>query len=445
MTIAERTPNIVSPDPKSADELIEYYRHVRAFTEKMCEPMVNEDYVIQSMPDVSPTKWHLVHTTWFFETFILGNNYPNYEPLNKQYNYLFNSYYNAVGEQFCRPRRGQISRPMVSEVYDYRHYVDEKMVDLIGRLGQDGALDGIRAVIVLGVNHEQQHQELMATDIKHVLSMNPLRPTLYERPADPEPVGVPRLEWLRYEGGVYDIGWKASRFAFDNEGPQHKEYANAFEIGSRLVTNGEFLEFMNDGGYQRPDVWLSLGWAEVQENSLKEHDWEKFDKPLYWFRSGNEWMQYTLAGPRPVHPDEPVVHVSYFEADAYARWAGARIATESEWEIASADAEIAGGTYSDSFRFHPRPLPLDALTGRLHQMFGDVWEWTSSAYSPYPSYRVSEGALGEYNGKFMADQVVLRGGSCATPQNHIRPTYRNFFYAPNKWQFMGFRLTRDAR
>lgn len=254
MTIADRPTPVVSPDPKTAEELIAYYKSVRSFTEKMCAPMVTEDYVIQSMPDVSPTKWHLAHTTWFFETFVLGNNYPNYQPLNKQYNYLFNSYYNAVGQQFCRPRRGQISRPTVSEVYDYRHYVDEKMIDLIGRLGTDGALDSLRATIILGVNHEQQHQELMTTDIKHVLSMNPLRPTLYERPEDPEPVGVPGLEWLRYEEGVYEIGWNANRFSFDNEGPEHKEYVNAFEIGSRLVTNGEFLEFMNDGGYQRPDV-----------------------------------------------------------------------------------------------------------------------------------------------------------------------------------------------
>ena len=305
MTIADSPTTIVTSDPKTAEELIVYYQSVRSFSEKMCDPMVTEDYVIQSMPDVSPTKWHLAHTTWFFETFVLGNNYPNYEPLNKQYNYLFNSYYNAVGEQFCRPRRGQISRPTVAEVYEYRHYVDEKMIDLIGRLGNDGGLDSIMDTIVLGVNHEQQHQELMATDIKHVLSMNPLRPTLYERPADPKPVGVRRLEWLRYEESVYDIGWDTNRFSFDNEGPEHKEYVNAYEIGSRLVTNGEFLEFMNDGGYQRPDVWLSLGWAEVQENNLKEHDWEKFDKPLYWFKTEDGWMQYTLVGPRLVHPDEP--------------------------------------------------------------------------------------------------------------------------------------------
>jgi len=445
MTIAQSPTTPVNADPQSPEELIRYYQSVRSFTERMCEPMVNEDYVIQSMPDVSPTKWHLAHVTWFFETFVLGNNYPNYEPLNKQYNYLFNSYYNAVGEQFCRPRRGQISRPTVKEVYDYRHYVDEKMVDLITRMGRDGSLDNLRSVIILGINHEQQHQELMATDIKHVLSMNPLRPTLYERPADLTPVGVPDLEWFRYAEGVYDIGWNSDRFSFDNEGPEHKQYVNAFEISSRLITNGEYLEFMNDGGYHRPDLWLSLGWAEVQENALKENDWEKFDKPLYWFQTDDGWMQYTLAGPRVIHPDEPVVHVSFFEADAFARWKGYRLPTEFEWEIASADADIDGGTYSDSFRFHPRPLSADAPSGRLHQMYGDVWEWTASAYLPFPGFKAEEGAIGEYNGKFMANQIVLRGGSAATPQNHIRPTYRNFFYAKDKWQFMGFRLARDAR
>jgi len=445
MTIAQSPTTPVNADPQSPEELIRYYQSVRSFTERMCEPMVNEDYVIQSMPDVSPTKWHLAHVTWFFETFVLGNNYPNYEPLNKQYNYLFNSYYNAVGEQFCRPRRGQISRPTVKEVYDYRHYVDEKMVDLITRMGRDGSLDNLRSVIILGINHEQQHQELMATDIKHVLSMNPLRPTLYERPADPAPVGVPDLEWFRYAEGVYDIGWNSDRFSFDNEGPEHKQYVNAFEISSRLITNGEYLEFMDDGGYHRPDLWLSLGWAEVQENALKENDWEKFDKPLYWFQTDDGWMQYTLAGPRVVHPDEPVVHVSFFEADAFARWKGYRLPTEFEWEIASADADIDGGTYSDSFRFHPRPLTAYAPSGRLHQMYGDVWEWTASAYLPFPGFKAEEGAIGEYNGKFMANQIVLRGGSVATPQNHIRPTYRNFFYAKDKWQFMGFRLARDTR
>ncbi len=443
MTTAQRPANPAA-DPRTTAELIERYRETRSFTERMCDPMEIEDYVIQSMPDVSPTKWHLAHTTWFFETFILSNNYPHYQPLNRQYNYLFNSYYNAIGEQFCRPRRGQISRPTVKEVYEYRHYVDEKMVDLIQRLDSDGALDSIRHTIILGINHEQQHQELMATDIKHVLSMNPLRPTLYARPADTQPTGVPALEWLRYEAGLYETGYNGPEFHFDNEGKRHKEYVESFEIASRLVTNGEFMKFIDDGGYSRPDLWLSLGWATVQQHSLKEHEWEKFDKPLYWFRTDDGWMQYTLAGPRPVHPDEPVVHVSYYEADAFSRWSGVRLPSEAEWEIASADAEITGGNFSDNMSFQPRPLPLTAQPGRLHQMFGDVWEWTNSAYNAYPGFKPWEGAAGEYNGKFMANQIVLRGGSCATPQNHIRSSYRNFFPADAKWQFMGFRMARDA-
>lgn len=405
--------------------------------------METEDYVIQSMPDVSPTKWHLAHTTWFFETFILANNYPKYQPLNVQYNYLFNSYYNAIGEQFCRPRRGQISRPTVKEVYEYRAYVDEKILDLIDKLDADDALDTIKDTVILGINHEQQHQELLVTDIKHVLSMNPLRPTLHPRTEDTHEHGVPELEWLRYEAGLYEIGYDGPEFHFDNEGSRHKEYVEAFEMGSRLVTNGEYLAFINDGGYERPDLWLSLGWSTVQEHSLKEHEWEKFDKPLYWFRSDDGWMQYTLAGPRPIQPDEPVVHVSYYEADAYARWAGARLPSEAEWEIASADAEIEGGNFSDNLNFHPRPLAVDAPKGRVHQMFGDVWEWTHSAYNAYPGFKPWEGAAGEYNGKFMANQLILRGGSCATPQNHIRPSYRNFFPADSKWQFMGFRLARE--
>ena len=280
----------------------------------------------------------------------------------------------------------------------------------------------------------------MVTDIKHVLSMNPLRPTLYERPEDPKPVGVPKLEWLRYEEGVYNIGLSAPRFSFDNEGPEHKEYVNAFEIGSRLVTNGEFLEFMNDGGYLRPDVWLSLGWAEVQENSLKEHDWEKFDKPLYWFKTDDGWMQYTLAGPRLVHPDEPVVHVSYFEADAYARWAGHRLPTEFEWE-AHAERRPVTGNLLPAGILHPRAADG---TDEIHQLFGDVWEWTASAYAPYPGFRPVEGAVGVYNGKFMIDQQVLRGGACVTPGRHVRATYRNFFPTRTRWMFSGVRLASEA-
>ena len=430
-------------DPQTVDDLMQRYAETRGISERLCDNMATEDYVIQSTADASPIKWHLAHVTWFFEAFILAPHDPTYKPLDAQYNYLFNSYYNAIGAQFSRPRRGHLSRPTVQEIYAYRHHVDHKMMDFLRRQG-DGDLKGIGPLVILGLHHEQQHQELMATDIKHLLAMNPLQPTLYPRPADPRPQGVPALEWLPYEAGLYEIGYAGNAFHFDNEAPRHRVYVHAFELGSRLVTNAEYLAFMEDGGYQRPELWLSLGWTTVCDRVQALHGRDPFDKPLYWFRTDAVWMQYTLAGPRPVHPDEPVVHVSYYEADAYARWCGARLPSEVEWEIASADADLESGAFQDAWRFHPDPLSGEAMPGRPHQMFGEVWEWTASAYNPYPGFKPWAGMVGEYNGKFMANQMVLRGGSCATPANHIRPTYRNFFYGPDKWQFMGFRLARDA-
>jgi ergothioneine biosynthesis protein EgtB len=444
-TVAETRDRFV---PTAAQELLARYRRVRGFSERMCEGMEPEDFVIQSMPDVSPTKWHLAHTTWFFEAFLLVPHEAGYRPLNPEYNYLFNSYYNTIGEQFCRPRRGQISRPTVREVIEYRHHVDRAVEDLIRRTSAEGRLGEIRDTVVLGTHHEQQHQELMATDIKHVFSMNPLRPAWHPRPEASAPVGVPELEWIDHAGGLVRIGYEGTDFHFDNETARHQVYLEPFQLASRLVTNGEYLAFMKDRGYERPELWLSMGWAVVRESLLKENDWEKVDKPLYWYREGDDWWQYTLAGPRPVHPDEPVVHVSYYEADAYARWADARLPSEAEWEVFGAEVseqEIDRGTFSDDFVFHPRPLAPGAATGRPHQLFGDVWEWTRSAYEAYPGFQPWEGAAGEYNGKFMANQLVLRGGSCATARDHIRPTYRNFFYAGDRWQFKGFRLARDAR
>jgi len=428
-----------------SDELLGRYRAVRAFSERMCEGMEPEDFVIQSMPDVSPTKWHLAHTTWFFEAFVLAPHEPGYQPLNAEYNYLFNSYYNTIGEQFCRPRRGQLSRPTVREVMEYRRYVDGCMEDLIGRLHAEGRLHEVEHTIVLGTHHEQQHQELMATDIKHVFSMNPLHPAWHARPDDEAPVGVPALEWIAHPGGLVAIGYEGPDFHFDNETRRHQVWLEPFQLGSRLVTNDEYMAFMEDGGYERPELWLSMGWAKVRESQLAENEWERFDKPLYWFRRDDEWWQYTLAGPRRVHPHEPVVHVSYYEADAYARWADARLPSEAEWEVVAAGVEIGDGTFSDDFRFHPAPLSRNAAPGVPHQLYGDVWEWTRSAYEAYPGFQPWEGAAGEYNGKFMANQLVLRGGSCATARDHIRPTYRNFFYGGDRWQFMGFRLARDAR
>ncbi len=438
--------------PTAAQPLLDRFRDVRAFSERMCEGMEAEDFVIQSMPDVSPTKWHLAHTTWFFEAFLLQPHDPEYRPLNGQYNYLFNSYYNTIGEQFCRPRRGQISRPTVREVMEYRRHVDRQVGALVEERASEGRLSDVWDTVMLGTHHEQQHQELMAADIKHVFSINPLRPAWRTGREDPAAGHPPALEWIDHPGGLVAIGHEGDRFHFDNETKRHRVWLEPFELGSRLVTNAEYLAFMEDGGYDRPDLWLSMGWAAVRESSVKENDWERMDKPLYWFRDGSEWWHYTLAGPRPVHPDEPVVHVSYYEADAYARWAGARLPSEAEWEVVGAElvasegpAALERGTFSDDFVFHPQALRADAPSGRPHQMFGEVWEWTRSAYEAYPGFTPWEGAAGEYNGKFMANQIVLRGGSCATARDHIRPTYRNFFYAGDRWQFKGIRLARDAR
>lgn len=438
-------PSTLPSSPSLPEDVLRRYRGVRAFSERMCQGMEAEDFVIQSMPDVSPTKWHLAHTTWFFEAFVLRPSDPGYEPFHAEYSYLFNSYYNAVGEQFCRPRRGQLSRPTVREVFAYRQYVDEHMERLVERFAAEGRMQEIRETVILGTHHEQQHQELMAADIKHVFSMNPLRPAWHSRPDDDTTIAPPPPEWIRHPGGLEEVGYEGPDFHFDNEGRRHKVYLEPFALASRLVTNAEYLAFMGDGGYERPELWLSMGWAKVQELRLKDNEWERFDKPLYWFRDGGDWWQYTLAGPRPLHPGEPVVHVSYYEADAYARWAGGRLPTEAEWEVSASDANPEDGAFSDAFEFHPRPLPPTAPSGTLHQMLGHVWEWTGSAYSAYPGYRPWAGAAGEYNGKFMANQLVLRGGSCATAPDHIRPSYRNFFYAADRWQFMGFRVARDDR
>jgi len=429
--------------PSTAELLREWfdlgdaYGAVRTFTEKLKEPLAIEDCVVQTMEDVSPTKWHLAHTTWFFETFVLREFLPGYELFHPDYPYLFNSYYVQAGERHCRDSRGYISRPTVTEVLDYRAHVDESM----NRLFESAAADVVRAafpVVELGLHHEQQHQELLLTDIKHVLSVNPLRPAYLPGQEEIRPassgIAAPPLGWVRFDEGIYEIGHAGNGFAFDNEGPRHRSYLQEFDIATRLVTNGEFIEFMEDGGYERPELWLSLGWATVEERGWSE--------PFYWERRDGVWWSYTLRGMRPVDPNEPVCHLSYFEADAFARWAGARLPTEQEWEVAASSVPI-DGSFVDSELYHPRALSSHEESS-LAQMFGEVWQWTSSSYSPYPGFRPAEGTLGEYNGKFMCNQYVLRGGSCATSKSHIRPTYRNFFPPDATWQFTGLRLARDV-
>jgi len=406
------------------------YQLVRRQTEALCESLSTEDYVVQSMPEVSPTKWHLAHTSWFFETFLLKPHKRGYGEFDSNFSYLFNSYYNAIGDRHCRQNRGLLSRPTVREIYAYRAYVDEQML----RLLTDGDIahpEEAASILEIGLHHEQQHQELMLTDIKHVFWVNPLRPAYIERAPDGT-TGGGASQWIAVVGGLREIGHDGKGFAFDNEGPRHQEYVAPFEIASRLVTNGQFKQFILDGGYRKPEYWLSLGWATVQA--------EQWRAPLYWLEPGDEWQSHTLSGLQPIVDDEPVCHVSFFEADAFARWAGVRLPTESEWEIASGTVDLAEGSFVESGAFHPGVAPDRP---GLQQMFGEVWQWTSSAYSPYPRYSPGRGALGEYNGKFMCNQYVLRGGSVATPRTHIRRTYRNFFPPATRWQFSGIRLARN--
>jgi len=421
-------------------ELATRYRRVRAFSEELARPLAVEDYVIQSMPDASPTKWHLAHTSWFFETFVLAAADPGYRRPDPRYGYLFNSYYEAAGERHCRPRRGLLSRPTVEQVREYRRHVDRHVLALLDRRGEDEP-PAWAAVVELGLHHEQQHQELLLTDIKHAFHANPLRP-VYVEPGNPlspqgRGAGVRGVElsrWISYPAALREIGHDGPGFAFDNERPRHHEFVATFSLASRPVTNREWLAFMADGGYTRAPLWLSDGWKTVAAQG--------WPAPLYWEMKDGAWQMMTLSGMRPVDPEEPVCHVSYYEADAYAQWAGARLPTEAEWEVAAEECPVEGN-FVESGMFHPRPGPGDAATS-LRQMFGDVWEWTRSAYLPYPGYRPLEGALGEYNGKFMSGQMVLRGGSCATSHAHVRRTYRNFFPPDARWQFSGVRLARDS-
>ena len=388
--------------------LSQQYREVRAHTVRLTDRLETEDMVVSSMPDVSPTKWHLAHTSWFFETFVLAPRVPSYVSPNPKYAFLFNSYYVQAGERHCRAQRGLVTRPTVEEVMAYRRHVDDAMLALI----EGDQADELARLVTLGVQHEQQHQELLLTDITHVFWMNPLRPAYGAIPGRmaTRPAPARHMGFMPVEAGVYSIGHQGDTFAFDNECPRHRVFAESFGIADRLVTNGEYLEFVEGGGYRRPDLWLAAGWALVQGQR---------EAPLYWEHTSNGWTEFTLhGGIQPLDRGEPVCHVSYFEADAFARWAGKRLPTEAEWEIVAAH--------------HPE----------LPQLFGERWQWTQSAYVAYPGYAPPQGAVGEYNGKWMADQWVLRGSSIATPPGHARLTYRNFFASDTRWQFTGIRLAQ---
>ena len=416
MTTTSARPDVTS--------LLDRFREVRARTDRLTRGLSPEDQTPQSMTEASPAKWHRAHTTWFFEEFVLGSD-PGYRPRDPAFRYLFNSYYEAVGERHPRSARGQVTRPGVAEVAAYREDVEQQVADRVA----SGAMDeSALALVELGCHHEEQHQELLLMDLKHLLSGNVIQPTYVDRPPDPDPTAGPApLRWTRVPGGVMHIGDDGEGFAFDNERPRHRVWLEDVDVAGRQVTNAEWLEFIADGGYSRPELWLSDGWATVQAQG-----WQA---PGYWSHDEDEgWTTFTLSGRRPVVAAEPVCHVSFLEADAFARWAGHRLPTEHEWEAHAASGRETCGGLLDPARCHPGPAREVAL--------GDVWEWTASAYLPYPGFETAPGAVGEYNGKFMNDQHVLRGASAITPPEHVRTTYRNFFPASSRWAFAGLRLAR---
>jgi len=408
----------------------------RQLSLSLAAPLSDEDQTVQAMDDASPTKWHLAHTTWFYETFILKAHLPGYAPYSDDFDYCFNSYYEAKGDRQPRARRGVLTRPPASEVREYRAHVDAALARLFSEGLARDASDAVGALIELGINHEQQHQELLLTDILSLFAQNPLRPAYRQPHPKPEtfaPSAAP-LQWVAFEGGIRTIGHDGQGFAYDNEGPRHEVLLRDFRLANRCVTNGEWLAFMEDGGYRDPMLWFADGWATV-----KAQEWQA---PGYWQEHEGRWHQMTLEGLLLLDLRAPVSHVSYYEANAYAHWAGKRLPTEFEWEVASAGTPTVGNDLALN-TLRPRPAP-DAGEGKLAQLFGDVWEWTASAYQPYPGYRPAPGAIGEYNGKFMVSQQVLRGSSCATPSGHTRATYRNFFFPFQRWQFTGLRLAEDA-
>ena len=444
-TTPERDGNV---DAQRCD-LAARYTAVRAATMRLAEPLSDEDCQVQSMPDASPTKWHLAHLAWFFETFVLEPHEPGFQAFDPRFRVLFNSYYQGVGEQHPRAQRGLISRPSLDAVKRYRAQVDERMQALMARAAAGGTLDAeLRGLITLGLHHEQQHQELLLTDIKHALSLvvpSAADSTAYARRWPIGAVQAHPLRWFACDGGLFDLGHEPAldgEFCFDNETPRHRAYTAPFELASRPVNHGEFLAFIEDGGYRRPELWSAMGWSWVNEGP---HGQPR-QAPLYWQPLADGWFTHTLQGTVAIDPHTPVCHLSWFEADACARWAGARLPTEAEWEFAArrlGPRAMQRANFVDRGAFHPLP-PITAASDEPLQMYGDVWEWTQSNHNPYPGYRPLAGAVGEYNGKFMCNQFVLRGGSCATPAGHVRASYRNFFPPEAQWQFSGLRLARDV-
>lgn len=409
--------------------LIERFKLVRARSEMLCAPLEIEDYCIQAMENASPPKWHLAHVTWFFEMFILVPYAKQYRMLRDEYAHLFNSYYETAGTFFPRPQRGMLSRPTVDEVYRYRSHVDGALLDLLENPPEEHTFD-IHERVKLGIEHEVQHQELLLMDTRYNFSINPLKPAYHSSLAQASDTPVPNMGWQEFAGGIVEIGHTGKEFSYDNECPRHRTLLQNFRLGTRLVTNAEYLAFIDDGGYQRADLWLSDGWRSV--NTLQ---WQA---PLYWFKEGRDWQHFDLTGAHALRMNEPVSHLSYYEVDAYARWNGKRLPTETEWEHAASTQPI-NGNFLDSGLYVPQPAQQTGLT----QLYGDLWEWTLSAYLPYPGFRPLPGTLGEYNGKFMSDQMVLRGGCCVTAQDHMRASYRNFFRAADRWMFSGLRLAED--
>lgn len=429
MSVIQNEPVLLESDRFSRENILKSYQKVRQFSHTITDTLEPEDFVIQPMENASPTKWHLAHTSWFFETFVLSKYEPEFKSMHPQYAYLFNSYYLQTGVPFTRSKRGVISRPTVENIFEYRAYVDEQITAFINN-ADENIWNEAAKVIEIGINHEQQHQELILTDIKFTLAQNPLLP-VFKEIEEKHINHLPDLKWVQFDEGIIEIGHPGNTFIYDNEHPLHKTFIQNHSLSDRLITNGEYLDFMNDNGYSRSELWLDEGWSAVNN--------ESWQSPLYWFKRDNEWWTFTLGGARKLNLNEAVTHVSFFEADAFARWMDARLPTEQEWENASKSASLNGNFVEDEY-YHP--IPVSQEGDELKQIYGDVWEWTLSSYSPYPGYKPLPGALGEYNGKFMSNQYVLRGGSCATSITHIRNTYRNFFQATSRWQFNGIRLAK---